>query len=79
MLWLAERIAGPPIAVRSSGMSDWSFEFAGWLLFVCSALAFIATSLRSGDGLGLAGGVLFLMACLAFLVPLMRQRPKADD
>jgi len=47
---------------------------AGWLLFVVSALAFLAAAVRSGDGLAVAGSVFFLLACFAFLVPLLRQR-----
>ncbi len=41
----------------------------GWLLFIVSAVGFIASSLRSGDLLGLIGGVFFLLACFVFLVP----------
>ncbi|MDP6345152.1 MAG: cytochrome oxidase subunit III [Alphaproteobacteria bacterium] len=47
------------------------FVLLGWGLFVVSALFFILASLRSGDWLGLAGGLFFLLACIAFLVPLL--------
>lgn len=43
------------------------YELWGWLLFVVSALFFIAASIRSGDVVGLLGGVFFLIACLFFL------------
>ena len=46
------------------------FQLWGWILFIFSALFFIATSLRAGDLLGLAAGLLFLVACFVFLVPL---------
>jgi hypothetical protein len=39
----------------------------GWLLFVVSALFFIASSIRDGDMIGLLGGVFFLLACVVFL------------
>ena len=42
-------------------------EIWGWLLFVISALFFIASSIRNGDMIGLLGGVFFLLACVAFL------------
>ncbi len=42
---------------------------AGWLLFILSAIAFIASSLKSGDMLGLLGGIFFLLACFVFMVP----------
>ena len=41
-----------------------------------SALAFIASSLKSGDTAGLVGAVLFLLACLLFLVPFFRREPE---
>ncbi len=41
----------------------------GWWLFVISALFFIATSVRAGDLLGLAGALFFLVACFVFLLP----------
>ena len=44
----------------------------GWLLFVISAIFFIATSLRAGDMLGLLGGLFFLIACLVFLIPFFK-------
>lgn len=48
---------------------------AGWLLFIVSALFFIAAAWRAGDFLGLAGAVLFLIACFSFLVPIVAGRP----
>ena len=42
-------------------------EIWGWLLFVVSALFFIASSIRNGDMIGLLGGVFFLLACVVFL------------
>jgi len=44
-------------------------QIFGWVLFIFSAFGFIASSLRSGDVLGLIGGVLFLLACVLFLIP----------
>jgi hypothetical protein len=43
------------------------YDLWGWLLFVISALFFIASSIRNGDIIGLLGGVFFLLACVAFL------------
>ncbi len=48
-------------------------QLAGWLMFVVSAVFFIAASLRAGDRLGLAGGVFFLVACVVFLIPLWKR------
>ena len=43
------------------------YDLWGWLLFVISALFFVASSIRNGDMIGLLGGVFFLLACVAFL------------
>ena len=50
------------------------FQITGWILFIFSALFFIATSFRAGDMLGLTGGLLFLLACFVFLIPLIFQK-----
>lgn len=47
------------------------FEYIGWVIFVFSALMYIASGLKSGDLLGISGGLLFLVACIFFLVPLI--------
>lgn len=47
------------------------FHVLGWLLFVVCALIFIAAGLRDGDILILTGSIVFLLACFAFLVPLL--------
>ena len=43
----------------------------GWILFILSAIFFMASSIRAGDPLSLAGGALFLVACFVFLAPLL--------
>ncbi len=46
---------------------DKKHDLWGWILFVISALFFIASSIHNGDVIGLLGGVFFLLACVAFL------------
>ena len=41
-----------------------------------SALGFITSSLRSGDMAAIFGAVLFLVACLIFLIPFFRRDPQ---
>jgi hypothetical protein len=48
---------------------------AGWLLFIVSALFFIAAAWRAGDLLALVGGIFFLVACFSFLVPIAARKP----
>ena len=45
------------------------FSLVGWMLFVISALWFIAASVRAGDTVSLLGGVFFLLGCIVFLIP----------
>jgi hypothetical protein len=54
-------------------MGDWilavRLQILGWLLFIVSALGFLASSIRNGDTLGVIGGAFFLLACFVFLIP----------
>ena len=54
-------------------------HFWGWILFVGSAVFFMASSIRAGDPLSLIGGVLFLVACFVFLAPLIAQLEQGED
>ena len=47
------------------------FQLWGWILFIGSAIFFMAASLRAGDPLSLIGGALFLVACFVFMAPLL--------
>ncbi len=41
----------------------------GWVLFLLSAIAFTAASIRDGDVLMAIASLFFLAACVLFLVP----------
>lgn len=45
----------------------------GWILFLVCALLFTAAGLRDGDVLITVGSVLFVVACVLFLLPLLRR------
>lgn len=51
-------------------------ELWGWVLFVVSALFFIVASLRTGDVVGLLGGLFFFLACVVFLAAFRGRRDK---
>lgn len=51
---------------------DERYQLAGWLLFIVCALLYILSSLRNADWLALTGSVVFLLACVVFVVPLLR-------
>ena len=45
-------------------------HIAGWFLFIVCALFFIAAALKNGDSLTFIGSIVFLLACVVFLIPL---------
>ncbi len=47
------------------------WQLCGWVIFILSALFFIVSSIRAGDPASLAGGILFLLACFVFILPLL--------
>jgi hypothetical protein len=51
--------------------NELKFQIWGWILFIVCAIIFIASSIRMGDGLMLAGSLFFLVACFLFLIPLL--------
>ncbi|MBW1689758.1 MAG: cytochrome oxidase subunit III [Deltaproteobacteria bacterium] len=55
------------------------FNLWGWILFVVCALFFIASSLHGHDILGLVGSIIFLIACLVFIYPLVKKNDRDQD
>lgn len=53
------------------------YQLVGWILFVICAIFFIASSLKNHDTLTFIGGVIFLIACIVFLIPLVRPNKKS--
>ena len=51
-------------------------EALTWWLFLAAAVVFVLASIRAGDLLFTVGSVLFLAACVVFLVG--RGRPTGD-
>jgi uncharacterized membrane protein YhhN len=45
----------------------------GWVLFLVCAVLFTAAGLRDGDVLITVGSLVFLVACVLFLVPHVRR------
>ena len=45
------------------------YELAGWILFLLSAIAFTILGLIRWDLVSTVAGLLFLLACVVFLVP----------
>ncbi|RUV19537.1 MAG: hypothetical protein E5X23_18960 [Mesorhizobium sp.] len=65
--------------MRGSAIADGAtvkWIVAGWLLFIVSALFFIAAAWRAGDLLALGGGIFFLVACFRSS---FRSRPESRN
>ena len=55
------------------------YELVGWISFVICAILFMASSLRNHDTLALIGSIMFLIACIIFLIPLFESCQHFDD
>ena len=55
------------------------FQLFGWILFIFCAIFFILSSLRSHDTLTFIGSVIFLVACIVFLIPLLLPNNKSGE
>ena len=51
---------------------DIKYHLAGWILFIVCAGFFIASSVKNGDWLTLVASIIFLMACVIFIIPLAK-------
>jgi len=47
------------------------YQLWGWILFLICALFFIASSLQNGDRFALIASLVFFVACIVFMVPLL--------
>ena len=57
---------------EDQGKEGINYQITGWLSFVICALFFIASSLKNHDTLTFIGSVIFLVACIIFLIPIFR-------
>lgn len=58
---------------------DWPGELICWVLFLFSAIFFVVSALRSGDMPALIGALLFLSACVVFLVTYVGRTLRSRD
>ncbi len=57
---------------------DMKYHLWGWILFIICAAFFIASSIKNRDFLSLAASLIFLIACVFFIIPLLkREKGKA--
>ena len=58
---------------------DFKYQLVGWIIFIICAIFFIAASLKNHDALTFIGSVIFLIACIVFLIPLIKIKKKAKN
>ncbi len=58
---------------------DLKYQLFGWILFIVCAIFFIASSLNNGDTLTFIGSIIFLIACIVFLIPLLKTIIKGEN
>jgi hypothetical protein len=56
------------------GKHERTYHLVGWVLFLVCAAFFIASAVRSGDLLYLIGSIIFFVACISFVIPLVSNR-----
>ncbi|MDK2867320.1 MAG: hypothetical protein PWP38_1635 [Clostridiales bacterium] len=49
------------------------YECIGWLLFLGCSICYIWSSYQNHDVVSLIGGILFFVACLIFMMPLIKK------
>ena len=47
------------------------FQLWGWILFIICAGFFMASGIVNGDTFSLIGSIVFLIACVVFIIPLI--------
>ncbi len=48
------------------------FNLFGWILFVVCAVLFMVSSIKNHDIIALAASIVFFIACVVFMIPLLR-------
>jgi hypothetical protein len=60
-------------------MSQHGFQVVGLFGFIASGVLFSTSAIRADDWLSLTGSIVWMAACVLWLVPLLAQRGRADD
>ncbi len=53
-------------------MHERHFQLIGLSGFIIAGVVFVASGVRSGDELTIAGSVVWTVACLVWMIPLLR-------
>jgi hypothetical protein len=50
------------------------YQLSGWILFIICAILFMTSSLKNQDTLTFIGSVIFFVACIIFIIPLVKSK-----
>lgn len=56
--------------------NDEKYHWAGWILFIVCAIFFLVSSVNNRDWFALIASLVFLVACVIFLIPLVKSGRK---
>jgi predicted membrane channel-forming protein YqfA (hemolysin III family) len=57
---------------KESKCNELKYQLVGWVLFIICAIFFLASSFKNHDILSIIASIVFLIACIVFLIPLVR-------
>jgi len=55
------------------------YHILGWVLFIICAIFFMASSWKNNDIWTFIGSIIFLAACVVFLIPLLKANEKKEE
>ncbi len=61
------------------GEKQRKLHILGWVLFVVCALFYLASGLVNHDAFTILGSLVFLVACIVFLIPLIGGRTRDPE
>ena len=57
---------------KNDQIKELRYQLIGWTLFLICAVLFTLAGISAGDALTIAASVIFLLACLVFMIPLIK-------
>lgn len=61
--------------MKNKPKSEARTQLFGWILFILCAIFFLASGINNQDALTIIGSVIFLIACIVFIIPLVAAKP----
>ena len=59
---------------KENTIKEIRYQLVGWWLFILCAVFFIASAIKNKDVFTLVGSIIFLIACIVFILPLRKKK-----